>query len=337
MPDPKVQQVLEEVAQWPEERFSSSDSETQRRFEWELAQAREAGYWTAAPKSIAVEKRDSLAMLLMVHFSALREWEVSEEANAILIASVLSGKPIEPCFAFPSSKRWGPGEWGSRHGDAPSPDEQKIFTSQIRTLDARKLCNIPWQSGRVAITYVVYDWRAPTIITELIGSSPVETEPIPAERAAAFRRSLFPEKLEMGNFPAYVPSQNHPEVSGSGIALRAPGTISANSKHIPVLGTVRIPIPAHTIVEAAGPDSPAALVPAEILVLQLDNPHRGIVPLTIPVYAEAGRKLRAGDVAEAHFAIDISAQIQPALDPGEYLCYLVVQEHVSDPVRIAVN
>jgi hypothetical protein len=336
MPDPKVQHVLDETAQWPEERFYSDDLETRRRIEWELAQAKDSGYWTAAPKKIAVEKRGSLPLLLMVHFTALREWEVSEEANAILIASALSGSPIEPCFAFPSSKRWRPGEWGSRHGDPPAADEQKIFTSQLRTLDARGLCNIPWQAGRVAITYMAYDWRAPTVITELTGP-PVESKPIPADRAAAFRRSLFPDKLVMGQFPAYVSSQYHPEVSGQGIGLRVPGKIKASAKNIPALGTARIPLPAHTMVDSADPDFPAALIPAEILVLQLDNPHRGVIPLNIPVYARPGQKLRTGDVAEAHFAIDLFRHIQPSLEPGEYLCYLVVQEHISDPVKIMVE
>src|SRR5262249_16879849 len=159
--------------------------ETERRFESELARATEYGYWTASPKAIPVEKLDTLPVLLMTRFSALREWEVSEEANAILIASPLSGSPIGPCFAFPSTKRWQTGEWGSGQGSPPDPEVQKIFTSQVRKLDARKLCEIPWQAGRVALTYISYDWRASTLITELTGP-PAEAKRVSGERAAEF-------------------------------------------------------------------------------------------------------------------------------------------------------
>ena len=335
MPDPKIQNLLAEAAKWPEERYFSHDAETARRFETELSRSNAAGFWIAAPKSLAVEKRASLPLLLLAHFSAMREWEVAEEANAILVTSPLSSGPMQPCFAFPSDKRWQPGDWGSRQGAPPGPDERTIFTSQIRTLDARALCKIPWKAGRVAVTHISYDLRSDTIITELTGP-PVETKPIPAERAAAFRRKLFPAKFEMGKFPSYAASTYHREVSGQGIGLRIPSNIAATAESIPALGTIRIPLPAYTWVEGHDPDLPVALLPAQILILQLDNPHRGVIPVTIPVYADSGKTLHAGDVVEAHFAIDLYPYINPSLEPGEYLAYLVVAEFVSDPAKVII-
>ena len=334
MPDPKVQSLLDEFAGWPEERYYSLEAGERARLEMQLAGATEAGSWITAPGALSVERNHSLPLMLLTRIDAMREWEASEEANGILIASVLSDVPLGPCFAFPSNKRWSAGDWGSRHGRPPDADTRTVFTSRIRTLDARALCKIPWKAGRVALTYISYDQRSNTVITQLTGpAQPMER--LPAARVAAFQRRSFPVDPAVDQFPSYVHTARHPEVIGDGIALRLPARIAETA-----LGTIRIRLPAHTILERGletDPDRPAALIPAEIVILKLDNPHRGVIQLTVPVFAKAGTSTQDGDVAEAYFSIDLYPHIQPSLAPGEYLAYLIVQEYIDGPVKIVVE
>ena len=147
----------------------------------------------------------------------------------------------------------------------------------------------------MALTYISYDQRSNTVITQLTGpAQPMER--LPAARVAAFHRQSIPVDPAIEQFPAYVRTPRHPEVIGEGIALRMPARIAEAARPVPALGTIRIRLPAHTILERPvldmDPDRPAALIPAEIVILQLDNPHRGIIPLTIPVFAKAGTSPR---------------------------------------------
>ena len=100
---------------------------------------------------------------------------------------------------------------------------------------------------------------------------------------------------------------------------------------------MRLRLPSHSLAEGSDKSRPGAFLPASVLIMQVDNPQRGLIPLNIPINAQAGKTPQAGDLVDAHFAIDLYEEVEPRLEPGEYVTYLVVQEYLSDPVKFSIE
>lgn len=329
MSDPKVVSLMSEIARWPDERFFAVDQVTVNQAEAFLSRAEAIGVWLAAPRRVDTTRQSRLPLLLLSRTHALRTWSVDTDANAVLVASPLEAAPLAPCMAFPSTKRWAPGDWGSLVGPAPDPSTAAVATSQLITLDARSLCRLPWTAGRVALTYLAYDWASNTVVTELQGPKGSATMGVPAASAAAYheRRLAAP-----GQYPSYHPTPYHPPLAQPGAALRLPTSMATAAGRLPALGSIRLALPPHTLVTPAEPGLPAALLNAQVLIVQRDKPQQGVVDVVVPVFGPAGVRPTAGSVVDAHFMVDLFPLLEPALEAGDYLAYLVVQEFVSAPV-----
>lgn len=333
MSDPKITSLMTEIARWPDERFFAIDQNTVNQAEAYLSRADASGVWLAAPRNVDVTRQPRLPVLLMSRADAMRVWSVNDDANAMLVASPLSGAPLPPCMAYPSNKRWAPGDWGSRIGPAPDPSTAGIMTSQMRTLDARALCRLPWAAGRVALTYLAFDWVSNTVVTELQGPAAAPVG-VSAESAAAYHERRLPAA---GQYPSYHHTPYHPPLAQPGAALRLPATMAAAVGRLPALGSVRLALPPQAMVAGAEPGLPAALLNAQVLIVQRDKPQRGVVDLVVPVFGPAGVRPAAGAVVDAHFMVDLFPSVQPALEPGDYLAYLVVQEFISPAVPFTLT
>lgn len=334
MSDPKITSLMSEIARWPDERFFAIDQNTVNQAEAFLSRAEASGVWLAAPRQVDLARQSRLPLLLMSRADAMRVWSVNDDANAVLVASPLSAAPLAPCMAYPSNKRWAPGDWGSRVGPAPDASTAAIATTQMRTLDAKRLCNLPWMPGRVALTYLAFDWVSNTVVTELQGPPGPAPTGVSAAGAAAYHERRLPAA---GQYPSYHRTPYHPPLAQPGAALRLPATMVAAVGRLPALGTVRLALPPQAMVAGNEPGLPAALLNAQVLIVQRDKPQRGVVDLVVPVFGLAGVRPAAGAVVDAHFMVDLFPSVQPALDAGDYLAYLVVQEFVSPAVPFTLT
>ncbi len=299
------------------------------------------GMGLLAPATVDVGQHKRLPLLWLLRTSGRRSWEVQLVRNSALVAVDLSSGAVTVRHAFAGPKLPALAQLPvSRDGAVPERAQAASTRVDTRTLDARQIAKLPWRPGRMALTLLSYDWRTNTVLTELTGPPPGPAGPVGVPRPevlevaeanrAALRSAEAALRVERSEA---TPAGNE----GPGAWMRVPPEAGAGANRIVVHGLARVAVPGAALLAGRPPEPearesiPGAVLTLTVLVGGLDRPEPSQVVVRAPIFAK--RVLKAGQLVEAAFSLDLQATLRQPLQPSEhpYQLWLVAGEHVGGP------
>jgi hypothetical protein len=247
------------------------------------------------------------------------------ERNRVLVApGLLSPKELESRYARTSAAS----------AARLSADELEGEGAQIRWTDLAVRMDIPWEPGSWTMTAVYFDWVSNRVPVTLVGGSPpapatsipLEITPMPA-----------PEPPELPTFRRHGET---PPTPTNGLSFEAVQEAQGEQQRLRVWGAFRIAARPYSVVLDAevvdGGESfrVGAIVPMTLLLAGADCRNSWTVELAVPVY---GPSAKENQPIEGFFDLDALATGEiPELEPGEYVCYVVLDGILYGPRRVSV-
>jgi len=325
------QDIAERVLSISESRYEDPDEDFTDR-ELALAETDWTGIAIAAPSAVDLSRQSEIPMLVARKHSGLRGAEVPNGQNSLLIAIDTTRRRIHIANMYPMPA-------GKTPVSNPSPPAMPTGASAIaevslvERMDARALLGLEVVPADYRITALTFDWISNSIAVRVTSDGAVApstafalSDPI----AAGTRRGL----------PTWLATSESPTPTDSGTPAAAfrmvPGT--APAPRLKAIGTITVTGDAMLVLkspyvmdEVGGVrKSVVAHVPATLAVVMKNGPGPIRRDFVIPIYAD--RPVVPGDRLTGHFALDVLADGQAALQPGAYAAYLVLEGHTFGPV-----
>ncbi|MCM8534117.1 MAG: hypothetical protein NE330_23345 [Lentisphaeraceae bacterium] len=140
------------------------------------------GMWLAAPKVSRLSNNETIPVLLLAKYNALRLWEVDFPSNITALVSNLRTGQVYYGKVFPISKKYTPGTIGSRVGLRPEGLELQSGAEKIHLVDLRGINNFEFESDKYSVTFICFDRVTNTKRLSVKGPNeklPLENENVP--------------------------------------------------------------------------------------------------------------------------------------------------------------
>ena len=325
----------------PDEEYFSLDDEQASRIGRQLqGLPRAQGDAIGCPKVVDVAQRTRWPLLWASWLSNMRAWSVVPARNSSLVVSDLVTGQVtlhDPHYAPRKPDLRGVPK--SREGKSADVLAPGGFRGGCEVIDVRGVTNVPWHSGRYAVTLIVYDWASNTTVVELRGGQVAPASPLSHAQAAELVHQQ--QRVARTPYPTYAfgATAKTPALTGPGLALSVPAEISAKKVEMMVEGAARLELSPADLVAGTGPDqgadgAPAAFVSVTLLVARLDAPLRKI-DVRIPVPSR--RPLAAGDTVDVAFRVDLKGALHSGVTPGEYQVYAAANRYLAGPYPLMLT
>lgn len=305
------------------------------------------GLLLGAPRAIDLSSGASIPALLLAARSAARSAQVDWHGNAIVLASDVDRGDVFAGEAFPIDPSKAP-EAPPPPRAAPKPAAPGSPDADVRAqlgagasagnvwLDFMKLLRLPAESRRWALRVLYFDEMSNPALVQVQaqaagpgGPSAADAEKLVARiRAAGMRDGL----------PRYARSPDTPKLESAGVVATLPSS-APRGRPIPLHGLMRVELSAPMLVQpaaAAGPGKPpAAVLRGAVLVLMKDESTPVRIALEIPIWSD--RPLKAGELAEAAFSIDLARALPGDARAGTYQIYVIAGRYLSGPHALVLT
>jgi len=347
--------VMAQLATLSEEVYFRQDQSVATTIPLTVLSSGFKGLALAAPRIIRLDTHNTLPALLVTGESKSRSAAFPLSQNALLIAAdidsgkVISGEafPGDPSKSPPDDKPPGREKPKQEKSSArPDPDaEGDGDMAGTAWLDFRKLLDISWRPARLALRVIAFDEVSNPVFVTLESEQTIGIEFFPPDVAAeVVRRNKTAEELGRG-LPKFVRSRETPRLKSSGVALALETDRARPGTSLPVHGALRLELSFQSIVRRrqdsatreanGGPDLPAAVVKATLLVTIMNRDVPARIDLNIPVWSD--HKLQFGEEIEAAFSLDLATALPMEFVPGEYCIYLVAGPYLSGPHKLVIQ
>lgn len=309
------------------------------------------GVLIGAPRRVDARAGQALTALVLSGRSASRSRQLPWRDNAVLLAADVDRGQVfaGPAFVRDPSKAPPDQPVGARPAEAateapaPSSDGPPEATSAGSAwLDVAGTLGLPRQTMRLALRLVYHDQVSNTVLVEQAGDGPEAGATPMAEVQAVFAR-LAEAGQSAHRLPLYVRNPATPSApTGPGLAFVL-GRIAPPGAALPLHAALRIELSRPMMIDPARVQGPApaaftrngpprALVRASVLLLRRNRNEPYLIPVEFPLWSE--RELRAGDLVDAAFSVDLAALLPAAaLEPGAQV-YLLAGRHLAGPVAL---
>jgi hypothetical protein len=188
-----------------------------------------------------------------------------------------------------------------------------------------------------------YDWPSNTVVVELKGDQPMQPASARAVSPPPNPEADSDPKASDLALPSYLPMAKTPQVPERGLSFTIEHRVVQGKPQLFAFGAFVVPVRDFELpVEKVGHQLQegrqgrvAAVIPATLAVLALDWGEPVRFDWAIPVYGDV---LKPGAPARGCFAIDALATGNThSLDPGKYVCYIVMDGRIFGPRPLLVE
>lgn len=344
------EQIASRFLNLTHEQFFGDDDSFLGDIKWKLLDTDLIGLAINSPKVIMTDTADQLPVVMATCKTGLRGWEVRQKQNCILVSVEKETDTVHFGEIFMDIKeKTSRAKLPEEKREKPDPSSLAVTVAGAYRFDARQIGNIPWESGKIALSIISHDWVSNTVEVELKAKElkeqkepsniiPKEVNPAPSPKAGAKEKWLF-GLLERDKqvFPSYIRNSKTPQpLPGQGLSYRIENPrktggrlltcgafiLKAKSQHLPNMkishkyadGQIR---------------SVSAVVPITFAIVGLDWPKPRRFDWAIPVYSN--KQIHAGEPIYGYFAIDVFAGSEVKLVDGNYAAYIIMDGIIYGP------
>ena len=331
-----TEDIMANILNFNEKEFYSADRSVWAKRESQLLAMDSFGLAVNAPRRILTANHYKLPLIMAILYSGERGWDVSLADNCILVGTNLQDGSVHFANGLISEKELQNREEEEKAPKGPKPSGLATAAAQLTELDPKGRLPITWNTGTWGLAVINYDWPSNTVVVEFQGddefipspAKPVNPEPDP--RGAAF-------------MPWYLPTAKTPKPPESGLTFTGEFKVENKKQELNIFGSFAVPacdfhLPkqsqAHKFLDGHQ-ENIAAVVPVTLAVLGLDWEEPIQFDWAVPVYGES---LTRGMLARGNFSINaLATETKTMLDPGKYLCYIVMNGKIFGPKTIEVS
>jgi hypothetical protein len=272
----------------------------------------------------------SSAAILLVQKSALRGWEVADEANlALAIFDPDTGAlRVRRLLDDPKAREYPAPE--VHKAPRPPASAARTTMTKVYRVDLRQLPGMPGEAGEFAARALAFDWVSNAARVNL-GSAAPPIRPAAIHPAAA---------SEPARLPAFEKSARHDPAPPSGAALRLEPLRSGGSA---LLLSIAMPARPSQILEKAaevpGTGSSrrvAAVIRVALAVVGLDGGIPSVSTWSVPVFAD--EPVLAGQRIVGYLALDLRTLSSAATLPNApQVVFAFAGDEVGGPLPLPPN
>ncbi|MDE2452351.1 MAG: hypothetical protein KGL43_02045 [Burkholderiales bacterium] len=269
-----------------------------------------------------------LPLVLLVQKSAMRGWEVGEEANLMLAAFDPASGALEMAHPLVDPKSEASPPPGLQRPPKPPQSAERTLMTKVYRFDARERLELARRPLALVLHALAFDWISNGARVEpahgAAAGAPTAIDPMPAASA--------------GSLPTYDATSRHPALPGAGIdfkiePLRDGGHALLASFAQPVSASQILPAP-QALATGSGPREAVAVVRIGFAMVGLDQGRPILANWGVPVYASTSPA--PGQRVAGHLAIDLRS-IAAAPPPGRYAVYLFMGDRVAGPHGLTIE
>ena len=341
------EQIASRFLNLTHEQFFGEDDSFLGDIKWKLVDTDLRGLAINSPKVVMTDTASQLPVVMATCKTGLRGWEVRQKQNCILLSVEKETGTIHFGEIFMDIKeKSSRAKLPEEKREKPDPSSLAAAVAGAYRFDARQVGNIPWESGKIALSIISYDWVSNTVEVELKAKEqkepskiiPKEVNPAPNPKAGTKEKWLF-GLLERDKqvFPSYIRNSKTPQLlPGQGLSFRIENRrktrgglltcgafiLKANSRHLPDMKV------SHQYADGQI-RSVSAVVPVTFAIVGLDWPNPRRFDWAIPVYSN--KQIHAGEPLYGYFAIDVFAGSEIKLADGNYAAYIIMDGIIYGP------
>lgn len=296
------------------------------------------------PELVDLATDASLPVLAAVSQTAQRGQAVPLGRHALVVTMgldhfVRSAVPLFPAPAhkipMPPRTEPPPRPDPPEPGETAAPRAQISGTKSFTTVDLRAANALPWAPGRYAVRVVVLDQASRTAQVRLAGgNAATPSDALPVLDTTPLKREAWAQRGrgEPNRLPNHLKLPNlSPSLGAPGVALGVPSKPQAAAGPVPVVGTVRLPVPG--VAGSAAADNPLAAARGTLMLLRAGVQTPLLFDLELPLYPLP----QAPGQAEGHFAVDLARLRGAPLAVADYQVWFMLAEHLAGPYRLQVQ
>ena len=286
-----------------------------------------AGLALRVPSRVDISRHTKAPAVLVAGQSWERAQTVQLSNNAVIVAMNIDSGEVWSGEVFHSNPDKIPMK-------APAPNlnisadtsaGHPSFLQTVEIVDLRDRLELPWRSGRYAVTTFDYDWTSNTVVMELIDPKH------PAKTGYSTNEAKAAVAAYTKSTTALVPA---PQTTG--IVLDVPPKWLTSSPELVIKGAAKIELLADWLVEPhTDPALPNAIVPVTCIAVRKDVLSPKVVTEKIPVKTD--KPVRPGDQVVLHFAFDLKKHLPPYHGVGDYMVYAQIGSLLAGPFALSVT
>lgn len=353
----EAEQMLARMRQMTDSAYMAGDQSTVATLPADALRSQFRGVLLGAPREVDLDAGQRVSGLALIGRSKSRSVEVSWRDNAIVVATDIERGVVRTSGAFDIDT--------GKEGERPRAKSRPPIAEPVRSaaekarlealgdgdtagfvwLDIGRLLDLPRESARYVVRVLYFDQVSnPAVVNVRAMTSQPAAEPLAAASTQA-SLSAVTQQASTQRLPRFGRGPLTPSIEGPGVALNlgVPGVV-AGARQWLAHGVLKLELSRQMIVgsttvsgapSAAGSSKPpAALVRATVLVLMKDQTSAMRLPLNIPVWSD--RALRAGEVVEAAFSVDLATVMPASPPPGAYQVYLLGGPYLAGPYALTL-
>ncbi len=144
-----------------------------------------------APRTVPLDRRHEIPILIGSRYTDQREWEVHREQNSVVVAADLKTGEVRTGWPFLMGKRrLTPPPSGT--GAAPDAASASSISTGVERVDLRELFAQTWPSTRLAVSVIDYDWVSNVVVVSIEKEGPPPAEAKPRKPSAFLSASAAP-------------------------------------------------------------------------------------------------------------------------------------------------
>jgi hypothetical protein len=328
-------EIIASILNMTGDEFFSVDQNELAEREFQLVDLDFWGVAVNAPAQVKLDQYDYLPLFIATRYSGERGWSVQLENNCFLVCTNLQDGSVQLTQAFVDERELETRWHETPPAPGPPPQGLPLYSAVIRQVDVRQRTDIVWNSGRWSLGVIQYDWPSNIVEVELLGESH-------AEFISAKPVSPQPDFSDSNLLPCYLPTLKNPQAPEVGLSFTGEFSREDEEQLLKVFGsfvvTVRgFHLPSQKLVhqfENGLLQYVAAVIPVTFVLLGIDWDEPLQIDWAVPIY---GDPLAEGMQARGYFAIDaFNSDSGQELEPGEYLCYVILDSQIYGPKTLRV-
>jgi hypothetical protein len=270
----------------------------------------EPGIAIGAPRSVVA--RDELPLLVAMHQTGVRNWQVDPKQNFVVVATNLDTAQVRVARPLaPGKREQTPRPSGT--GTPPAGSLAEQVTNLVERLDVAGLWAQGLPPGRYALRVIVYDWLSNTVLVDWR----------PAKQTPAVDTAPWA--------PGLLAAARDEAATREGVFFHLPERVPAGAP-VPLRASVSLPAARVTRMRLEG-EANTRLVPATLLLVALDDPMAFDLNIGVPMKSGP----QPADRINVLFATDVREAQSAELSAGTYRAYLIVGANIAGPVSIVVE
>jgi hypothetical protein len=331
------EEIVASILNLSEDEFFNADRAVLEPRESELLDMDFFGLAVNGPRKIPTDRQDRLPLIMAAGFTGERDWDIPLADNCLLVGTNLQDGTVHFGSALVTEKEQVARGIREKPPRGPKPSGLALGAAQLTAVDVRGRLPVTWNTGTWALGVISYDWPSNTVVVELEGDEapkPATAPPVSPE----------PDPRGVAALPNYLPSSKTPQSPPSGVAFTGEFGMEEGRQRLSIFGAFSVlvrdfHVPDKLAVHAfqdGRQENVVAVIPVTLAVLGVDWPDPMRFDWAVPVYGP--QVLEPGMPAQGFFAVDAFAEDGPQfLDPGKYVCYIILDGGIFGPKTLQVS